>query len=210
MLGQWFQHRSVFGHAILTEHKKKLGAAPSPLPRSPCLLHCTAHTSACVRSRAPLFPPPDDPPLYPDHPHRLTNLVPSACAGLLSFLFWAEWFTAALLLPWALLAGEVADMWRTPAPLADWAVLWFTAGVGGARIYAQFLFLQETSPTSLAISSIAVNALSSTLGIIFFGTPVTVLLVVGVAETVLATCLYTFLKLNAKKEQQKCDVVENA
>ena len=72
----------------------------------------------------------------------------------------------------------------------------------GNVVLLQFLFQQETSATSLAISSIAVNALSSTLGIIFFGTPVTVLLVVGVAETVLATCLYTFLKLNAKKEQQ--------
>ena len=47
--------KSVFGHAILTQHKKKL--------------------------------------------------------GLLSFLFWAEWFTAAMLLPWATLNGELADMW---------------------------------------------------------------------------------------------------
>lgn len=136
--------KSVYGHTILTEHKKRL--------------------------------------------------------GILSFLFWAEWFTAALLLPWAILAGEVADMWRYSIPLADWAVLWFTAGVGGLRIFAQLLFLQQTSATSLAISSIAVNALSSTLSIFFFHTPLTVLLVVGVAETVVATSLYTYLKLQAKRE----------
>jgi drug/metabolite transporter (DMT)-like permease len=136
--------KSVFGHAILTQHKKKL--------------------------------------------------------GLLSFLFWAEWFTAAMLLPWATLNGELADMWYTQRPVSDWAILYFTASVGGIRIWSQMLFLQQTSATSLAISSIAVTALTSSLSILIFHTPTTPLLIAGIVETVLATSWYTYLKLKAKKE----------
>jgi len=134
--------KSVFGHSILTQHKKRL--------------------------------------------------------GLLSFLFWAEWFTAAMLLPWATLNGEIADMWQTQRPAIDWAILYFTASVGGIRIWSQMLFLQQTSATSLAISSIAVTALTSSLSIVIFQTPTTPLLIAGIVETVAATSWYAYLKLKAK------------
>uniref|UniRef100_A0A7S2JN33 EamA domain-containing protein n=1 Tax=Haptolina brevifila TaxID=156173 RepID=A0A7S2JN33_9EUKA len=114
--------------------------------------------------------------------------------GVLAFTFWVEVFVGLMLLPWAVINGEVYKMVTTDQNIADWVLLWFTAAFGGVRIIAQFYFLANTSATSLAISGIAMQALTIVIGIFAFGTPITALLVIGVTCTVLTSSLYTYLK----------------
>lgn len=59
----------------------------------------------------------------------------------------------------------------------------------------QYLFLQQTSAASLAVSNIAIQVLLSFLDVALLGTPPTLLLVSGVALTVTATACYAWLKL---------------
>ena len=63
-----------------------------------------------------------------------------------------------------------------------------------ARVYSQYFFLQQTSAASLAVAGIAIEALTSALGIAIFDTRPTLLLVAGVVLTVAATSLYAWLR----------------
>tara|TARA_B110001452_G_scaffold44224_1_gene33840 strand:+ start:6070 stop:7251 length:1182 start_codon:yes stop_codon:yes gene_type:complete len=131
--------------------------------------------------------------------HRLVT-EQKETLGLPSFIFWAEWVSAALLLPWAALDGDLATLWddatRASLPAADWAIFWLSAALGGARVFAQYYFLQQTSAASLAVSNIAIQALTSALSIVFFHTPPTPLLLSGVALTITTTSAYAWLKLH--------------
>jgi Triose-phosphate Transporter family. len=82
-------------------------------------------------------------------------------------------------------------------PASEWAVFCLTAELSGARVYEQYFFLQRTSATSLAVSNIAILALTSEVSIAFFHTPPTPLLFGGVTLTIAATTLYTWLRLTA-------------
>ena len=73
----------------------------------------------------------------------------------------------------------------------DWALLWFTGAYGGVRIVSQFALLVHTSATTLALSNVTIQALTTILGIFLFGTPVTNFLVAGVSVTLLTTTGYT-------------------
>jgi drug/metabolite transporter (DMT)-like permease len=116
--------------------------------------------------------------------------------GTLSFLFWVEIFVAILLTPWAIGNGEAAQLIAgEQRPLGDWLLLYFTAAFGGVRVFAQFYFLSHTSATSLSLSNLAIQALSIVLGIIFFGTRVTLPLALGVVVTTVMSCVYTWLKV---------------
>merc|ERR1719217_303147 len=114
--------------------------------------------------------------------------------GVLAFTFWVEVFVGAMLLPWALLNGEAYALVTSPHTGAGWLLLWATAAFGGVRIVAQFLFLANTSATSLAMSNIAMQALTISIGIVAFGTRVTALLILGVLCTVVTSSVYTYLK----------------
>ena len=116
--------------------------------------------------------------------------------GTLSFLYWVEWFAVALLTPWALLNGELVGMVMAPdRPLSDWLLLLFTAAYGGVRVYSQFYLLNYSSATTLALSNLAVQALTILLGVFFFGTEVTPYLASGVAVTLVFSGVYTWLKV---------------
>jgi hypothetical protein len=116
--------------------------------------------------------------------------------GVLAFTFWVELFVGAMLAPWALLNGEayklVFESDNTPA---QWALLSVhRRAFGGVRIVAQFYFLAQTSATSLAISGVAMQALTIVIRIFAFGTHVTVLLGLGVFATIVTSSIYTWLK----------------
>merc|ERR1711998_241345 len=91
--------------------------------------------------------------------------------GVLAFTFWVETFVGVM--------------------------LWGAGAFGGVRVVSQFMFLAATSATSLAMSSMAMRALTIILGIVCFHTPVTVLLVLGVACTIVTSALYTWLKTSS-------------
>lgn len=114
--------------------------------------------------------------------------------GVLAFTFWVELFVGAMLTPWAIMNGEAEKLMYTEQSTSAWALLWFTGAFGGVRVVAQFYFLAKTSATSLAISGIAMQALTIILGIFAFGDEVTNLLVGGVLATLVTSGFYAYIK----------------
>lgn len=91
--------------------------------------------------------------------------------GVLAFTFWVEVFVGAMLAPWALLNGEAYRLtFDADRTFGDLVLLWATAAFGGVRVVSQFYFLAKTSATSLAMSGIAMQALTILIGIAAFGT----------------------------------------
>jgi hypothetical protein len=123
--------------------------------------------------------------------------------GVLAFTFWVELFVGAMLTPWALLNGEAHKlMFETEQSAGEWALLWFTGAFGGVRVIAQFYFLAKTSATSLAMSGIAMQALTIIIGIVAFGTEVTTLLTLGVLATIVTSSIYAYLKTTTVLEKK--------
>lgn len=125
--------------------------------------------------------------------------------GVLAFTFWVEAFVAVVLAPWAVLNGEAAELLYGGAASSwqDWALLWFTGAYGGVRIVSQFALLVHTSATTLALSNVTIQALTTILGIFLFHTPVTNFLVAGVMVTLIATAGYTFVKTSKVLESSQ-------
>ena len=118
--------------------------------------------------------------------------------GTLAFTFWVEAIVGVVLLPWALLNGELYKLatGEEASTVGEWVLLLLTAAYGGVRIFSQFYLLQFTSATTLSLSNMAIQAFTIILGILFFGTPPKPLLLAGVAVTIALSCLYTFLKVS--------------
>ena len=118
--------------------------------------------------------------------------------GTLAFTFWVEVIVGVVLLPWALLNGELYKLatGEEASTVGEWVLLLLTAAYGGVRIFSQFYLLQFTSATTLSLSNMAIQAFTIILGILFFGTRPKPLLLAGVAVTIALSCLYTFLKVS--------------
>jgi drug/metabolite transporter (DMT)-like permease len=101
------------------------------------------------------------------------------------------------------LNGEAAMLLYGDFSVKDWALLWFTGAYGGVRIVSQFALLVHTSATTLALSNVTIQALTTILGIFLFGTPVTNFLVAGVSVTLLTTAGYTYVKTSKVLEPKK-------
>lgn len=82
--------------------------------------------------------------------------------GVLAFTFWIEMLAAAMLTPWAILNGEAQRLLFGGAvsTSADWALLLFTGAYGGVRILSQFALLKHASAVTLALSNVAIQALT--------------------------------------------------
>ena len=186
----------VLAHKIVTEYRHELGTlaftfwvrrAPGPtaLPQALDPKRCprartppasTARFALALRRRAAALP-------STPHRPRLPRLQ-------------VEVFVALMLAPWALLSGEAeALVYGTATTSREWALLWFTAAYGGVRIFSQFAFLKHTSATALAMSNLAIQALTILLGIALFGTEVTPFLAAGVSVTLFFSTAYTYLKV---------------
>ena len=74
-----------------------------------------------------------------------------------------------------------------------------------ARARGQFALLKHTSATTLALSNVAIQALTTILGIFLFGTQVTAFLLAGVSVTLTATAAYTYVKVTKILEPPKED-----
>lgn len=125
--------------------------------------------------------------------------------GVLSFTFWVEVIVGLMLTPFAVLNGEASKLiyGGEAATATDWALLWFTGAYGGVRIFSQFALLKQTSATTLALSNVAIQALTTILGVFLFGTPVTTYLVAGISTTFVATALYTYFNTTFVHEKSK-------
>ena len=112
--------------------------------------------------------------------------------GVLGFTFWMEVF-ALLLVPWSVINGEARLVWVSTT---NWGLLVGTGAFGGVRVLSQFYFLEATSATSLAASTIAIQVGLMLSGSFFFHDPVTVPLIVGSLITFLMSASYVYLKAN--------------
>ena len=122
--------------------------------------------------------------------------------GVLAFTLWVEVFVGAMLLPWALINGELQTLLGSDHSIGDWVLLWGAAAYGGLRIYSQFTFLALTSATSLAASNLAIQALTIILAIMAFGTEPTAALILGIVVTLSVSALYTALRSSHILERQ--------
>jgi len=129
--------------------------------------------------------------------------------GVLAFTFWVEVFVAIILTPWAVLNGEAEELLFGNAVTStyQWALLWFTGAYGGVRIFSQFFLLTQTSATTLALSNVTIQALTTILGIFLFGTVVTNYLIAGISVTLIATALYTYVKVTKVLETKKPELI---
>lgn len=116
--------------------------------------------------------------------------------GILAFTWWVELFVGLLLLPWSLWYGEAALLLRATEQMRLLTV--FTAAYGGVRILSQFYFLKHTSPTTLALSNIAVQVLTTVGGIVLFHEPTTGFIIVGIVITMVMSIMYTALKMHMR------------
>jgi drug/metabolite transporter (DMT)-like permease len=109
--------------------------------------------------------------------------------SLLSYMFWVETFVTLLILPWAALTTNDLSAFLD-APPAMQAATTATAAYGGVRVLAQMLFLKYTSPTSLAVSNVAVQLLTTALGIILLGEARDAWTLTGALVAVASSLLY--------------------
>lgn len=118
--------------------------------------------------------------------------------GVLGFTFWLEIVSIGFLAPWALANGEMRLLWEritTSSSPQQSLLLLGTAAFGGVRILAQFFFLEQTSPTTLAATNVVIQVLVIGVGTaIFADTPVDSAFVVGTTLTVAFSTLYLCLK----------------
>lgn len=116
-----------------------------------------------------------------------------ASMNLLSYLFWVEIFVALMILPWVFLTTHDTITFLEASVSLQLATL-ATAAYGGVRILTQMLFLKHTSPTSLAVSNVIVQLLSTYLGILFLGEPHDIQTFLGALVTATFTLIYMCLK----------------
>ena len=62
--------------------------------------------------------------------------------GTFAFLFWTDVLILPILLPWALLDGELIVLLRAPDEAMDWIQLLGAAVLGGVRFFSQLLVLR--------------------------------------------------------------------
>ena len=111
--------------------------------------------------------------------------------GVLGFTVWMELMALAFLLPWCIVNEEAQHVWSSTS---NWALLLCTGAFGGVRILSQFYFLDQTSATSLAASSIAIQVGLTFSGSLLFHDPVTFPLVLGSFVTFVMSTSYMYAK----------------
>lgn len=117
-----------------------------------------------------------------------------------SFTFWIELVCGVIIFPWTIATDEFSSMVQLDAYTKSMVTL--VALYGGVRIMSQFYFLKYTSPTSLALSNICIQLLTS-LSSNFFGTQWTSQFVTGFSVSILFSSMYAFLKLRKSRPSPK-------
>jgi drug/metabolite transporter (DMT)-like permease len=113
--------------------------------------------------------------------------------GMISFTFWIELIVGFLLLPWSINTGELETLVNIDWDMYTLVIL--TALYGGVRILSQFYFLKYTSPTSLALTNISIQLLTTGFGIIWFGFHFSEYTITGLLISLTFSSLYVFVKM---------------
>ena len=87
-----------------------------------------------------------------------------------------------------------------------WLLLVGTSAFGGVRILSQFYFLNETSATGLAASSVVIQVGLTLAGTFFFHDPVTICLILGSSITFIMTSSYAYLRFRESVDYQRVHI----
>jgi len=117
--------------------------------------------------------------------------------GTFAFLFWTDVLILPILLPWALLDGELIVLLRAPDEAMDWIQLLGAAVLGGVRFFSQLLVLRVSTATTLSCSNLAYQAINIYLSLWIFGKPpLTAGLITGSVITLSSAGVYTYIKIS--------------
>tara|TARA_B110000008_G_C16923370_1_gene545716 strand:- start:587 stop:1273 length:687 start_codon:yes stop_codon:yes gene_type:complete len=130
--------------------------------------------------------------------------------GILSFTFWIEIICSTILLPWSLLSEELFSMLDLDSYM--YPAIFVVALMGGVRILSQFYFLKFTSPTSLALSNICIQLMTTCSSFLIFNRKITFTFMIGILISLISSSIYAYVKSYSifdKKYKYQIDVVED-
>jgi len=118
-------------------------------------------------------------------------------AGTFAFLFWLDAATLIILVPWALINGDVGRMFQEITTPLEVFQLLVTSLLGGMRFFSQLLVLKVTTATNLSCSNIAFQAINIYLSLLLFhDISVTPTLIAGTLLTLATSSVYTYWKIS--------------
>ena len=112
--------------------------------------------------------------------------------GIIQFTFWIEVICGGLLFPWCF-SGDELPLFLSTSSFQKWMFL-LVALYGGVRIMSQFYFLKQTSPTSLALSSVCIQIFTTILGTALFNVVLSPIGILGVVIALLFSSIYAYVK----------------
>jgi drug/metabolite transporter (DMT)-like permease len=130
--------------------------------------------------------------------------------GTFAFLFWIDVLILFILVPWAVINGELIAIISDPETPMEWFNLLFTAVLGGIRFFSQLLVLRVSTATTLSCANLAFQAINIYLSLALFGKPtLTVGLVCGSLITLSSAGIYTYFKISKVLEKDAGCVKKN-
>merc|ERR1711865_1089311 len=111
--------------------------------------------------------------------------------GTFAFLFWIDVLILFILVPWAVINGELITIVSDPETPLEWFNLLFTAVLGGIRFFSQLLVLRVSTATTLSCANLAVG------------------LVCGSLITLSSAGIYTYFKISKVLENDAGCVKKN-
>merc|ERR1712195_158916 len=89
--------------------------------------------------------------------------------GTFAFLFWIDVLILFILVPWAVINGELIAIVSDPETPMEWFNLLFTAVLGGIRFFSQLLVLRVSTATTLSCANLAFQAINIYLSLALLG-----------------------------------------
>lgn len=132
--------------------------------------------------------------------------------GPLGLLLWIEVLITFVLLPWALLNGELASLvalvQHSQNRLATLATLCGCAALGGFRFFCELYVLKFWSATTLSAINLIAHSVIIIVSIVASRLMPTPSLIAGTLLTMMGAWFYAWLKLNAESSQISSAVIE--
>jgi drug/metabolite transporter (DMT)-like permease len=124
--------------------------------------------------------------------------------GALGLLLWIEVLIACVLLPWALLNGELSEFHRrilqSNDRLSELATLCACAAFGGFRFFCELYVLKFWSATTLSATNLVAHSFIIVVSILVSNCVPTLSLIVGTLLTIAGAWLFAHLKLRTERD----------
>lgn len=118
--------------------------------------------------------------------------------GMVSFLFWLDLLMVPILLPWAIINGELGMALTYEGGATAWALLMLVSIMGGLRAYSINLVVKYASALTKTAADVFSQAVTIYFSMWFFNTPATLQMHAGVAVTICGFVFYSYIKYQQK------------